>query len=376
MPLKVERNAIAVIDLFAGAGGFSVAASLAGHSVPLSVEMDEVCCTTIYENRRHTGHAVECADVLDITGADLRKLGRLSRTDPLIVVGGPPCQPFSKASYWTDPGDDSRYRRARARGHITMRPSAIVKAKPDERRDLLAEFQRLVVEARADGFVMENVASLLHPRNVKMFNRIVAGFERAGYRCNVVEASALHYGVPQKRSRIFVLGSRSSKPKSPAMKFRAADTSSGELPYVPSLASVLAPFSGAEFYEEGEVVEGRWAEHLRSVPPGWNYKHLTAWAGHPKPVFEAETRFWNFLLKLAPDQPSWTINANPGPWVGPFHWDSRRLRTPELAVIQSFPSNYIFHGNRRARVRQLGNAVPPLLASPMIESVANSIGGV
>lgn len=374
MRARKERGALAVVDLFAGAGGFSVAAAGAGYSVPLSVEIDELCCTTLYENRRHSNHAVECADVTAINGQDLRKLARLSQKSALILVGGPPCQPFSKASYWTDPGNDARYRRARARGQDADRPSPIVKARPDERRDLLGDFQRLVFEAKADGFVMENVSSLLHPRNIQMFNGILARFVAAGYQCNVIEASALHYGVPQKRSRVFVLGSLASMPKRPPQKFRASREDLGELPIAPAVGRILAPYAGAEFYEDGERVEGRWAEHLRSVPPGWNYKHHTAWAGHPDPVFETETRFWNFLLKLAPDQPSWTINANPGPWVGPFHWDSRRLRTPELAAIQTFPTGYVFHGNRRQRVRQLGNAVPPLLAQPMIESVARTLG--
>jgi DNA (cytosine-5)-methyltransferase 1 len=80
------------------------------------------------------------------------------------------------------------------------------------------------------------------------------------------------------------------------------------------------------FAEPEEVVAGRWAKQLREIPPGWNYKYLTAWAGHKNPLFDAETRFWHFLLKLHPDKPSWTVPANPGPWVGPFHWDSRRLR--------------------------------------------------
>lgn len=111
------------------------------------------------------------------------------------------------------------------------------------------------------------------------------------------------------------------------------------------------------------------------MPPGWNYKAHTAWGGHPNPTFVTETRFWNFLLKLSPDQPSWTIPANPGPWTGPFHWDSRRLRTPELAALQGFPPGYVFEGSRRERVRQIGNAAPPPLVEPMIRSVLQCLDG-
>ena len=100
------------------------------------------------------------------------------------------------------------------------------------------------------------------------------------------------------------------------------------------------------FVEPEEVVRGA-GRSTRAVPPGWNYKPHTAWAGHPNPTFVTETRFWNFLLKLSPDLPSWTIPASPGPWTGPFHWESRRLRTPELAALQGFPDGYVFAGSRR-----------------------------
>lgn len=360
---------IPVIDLFSGAGGFAVASKLAGADVRLSVELDLACCNTLEANLESAEHKIEQADVRKITGKNLRKLALLSNTEPLIIVGGPPCQPFSKASYWTDPGEDSAYRRARARGENTKKPEPITRARRDDRRDLLHDFHRLVTEAHADGFVMENVTSLLHPRNIKIFNKLLRSFDESGYFCTVVKAEATNYGVPQKRARVFILGSRYSNALAPNITHRANANDSFDLPPVPGVGKFIAPYSGSEFYEEGEEIEGRWANCLREIPPGWNYKHLTAWAGHPKPIFEAETRFWNFLLKLDPSAPSWTINANPGPWVGPFHWENRRLRTPELAAIQSFPKKYKFFGSRRERVRQIGNAVPPLLAKPMIESV-------
>ena len=75
---------------------------------------------------------------------------------------------------------------------------------------------------------------------------------------------------------------------------------------------------------------------------------------------------WNFLHKLHPDQPSITIAAQPGPWVGPFHWTNRRLRVPEIAAIQTFPENYRFAGNRRSIQKQIGNAVPCRLAEKMV----------
>ena len=101
--------------------------------------------------------------------------------------------------------------------------------------------------------------------------------------------------------------------------------------------------------------------------PGKNYLSL---CDGKKSNFIKNTRFWNFLLKLKPDLPSWTIAAQPGPWVGPFHWNNRRLRVPEIAAIQTFPKNYKFFGNRRSIQKQIGNAVPPLLGKAMIKYLA------
>jgi DNA (cytosine-5)-methyltransferase 1 len=133
---------------------------------------------------------------------------------------------------------------------------------------------------------------------------------------------------------------------------------------------VISRFDVARYAEDNEIPDGRWAKALRSVPPGQNYKALTAWAGHRKPLFIAETRFWNFLLKLHPELPSWTIAANPGPWVGPFHWSGRRLRVPELAALQGFPLRFKFIGSRREIRRQIGNAVPSPLAAAVIAKIA------
>ena len=80
------------------------------------------------------------------------------------------------------------------------------------------------------------------------------------------------------------------------------------------------------------------------------------------PLFGWRRRYWSFLLKLAKDRPSWTLQAHPGPATGPFHWESRRLSVEEMARLQTFPTNVRFAGNGLSIQRQLGNAVPSLLA--------------
>src|SRR3954471_13456912 len=107
-------NLIAVIDLFAGAGGLGVGAVDAGCRLRLSVDTDPWSCRTLAANAEMHGGRVLEADVLDLSGEVLRDEAGLAASDPLIVVGGAPCQPFSKAAYWLDSGDDAAYRRARA----------------------------------------------------------------------------------------------------------------------------------------------------------------------------------------------------------------------------------------------------------------------
>jgi DNA (cytosine-5)-methyltransferase 1 len=201
-----------------------------------------------------------------------------------------------------------------------------------------------------------------------------AAAHRRGYKTKFVSANAADYGVPQRRQRVFLLGSKHHRPDAPEATHAAAEIAEdeGRLPHAP-VGPALAPYAGEDFFEPEEVVEGRWAEHLKTVPPGGNYKAHTAWGGHPNPTWETETRYWNFLLKLSPELPSWTVNASPGPWTGPFHWDTRRLRTPELAALQTFPHGYRFEGTRRERVRQIGNAVPVLLAQRMVEAAVSAL---
>ncbi len=367
---------VPIIGLFSGAGGLEIGATLAGGDVRLSVELDRIACETLRLNPTfHSGNVLE-GDVSKLDGRSLRKLAGLSRRDACILVGGPPCQPFSKSSYWTDSGADSRYRRARSRGESSIpKPPQVTEARPDDRRSLVQEYLRLIVESDAQGFLFENVTSISHPRNKIVLDQFIEEAQNAKFQTVLLKANAADYGVPQKRHRIVVLGLRGAKPLLPTATH--SENATGDLfnlPYV-TVGEALADLSSDQYFESGEVVTGRYAKELLAVPPGQNYKALSAWAGHPNPVFEAETRFWNFLLKLDPNLPSWTIQATPGPWVGPFHWESRRLRTVELAALQTFPREYTFAGTRRDKIRQIGNAVPALMAQRIIEPLVSTLMG-
>lgn len=273
-----------------------------------------------------------------------------------IVIGGAPCQPFSKAGYWV--GNNTR------------------KGINDPRATLVDEYLRVVTDIQPDGFVFENVESLMHPTNKSIVDKFIEIIEENGYKYKIVRANALDYGVPQKRKRLFIIGTKGEFKRDEPIKTHGDPETcavTGLKPYA-TVGPFLEGFEGDEYFEEYEVTKGgTYYEDLCEVPPGQNYKALTAWAGYPNPKFVADKRFWSFLLKLSPDKPSWTITAQPGPWVGPFHWDNRRLRAPEAAAIQTFPRGYKFYGNRRSVQKQIGNAVPCLMGKAMIEFVKESL---
>ena len=140
----------------------------------------------------------------------------------------------------------------------------------------------------------------------------------------------------------------------------------GFQPYT-GVGAFISKYASDEFREPQEdASNGNYFYELTHVPPGKNYIALSKLKGYDGRKFRTGGRFWNFLHKLHPEEPSITIAAQPGPWVGPFHWDNRRLRVPEVAAIQTFPEGYKFFGNRRSVQKQIGNAVPCLLAEKMV----------
>jgi DNA (cytosine-5)-methyltransferase 1 len=165
---------------------------------------------------------------------------------------------------------------------------------------------------RADGFLFENVPSITHPRSRTILEALVGCAQSAKYETLLLRVNAVQYGVPQCRHRIMLLGLRQDKPTPPMpMHSESSERSPYTLPAVTG-GEALSRYQHPKYAEPDEVVTGRWADQLREILPDQNYKALTAWAGYPKPAFEAETRFWHFLLKLSPDLPSWTVPANRG----------------------------------------------------------------
>lgn len=350
------KQEIKAISLFSGAGGFDIGSHMAGIPVVFSIDIEEDCIETLKLNEIFKETKKVHGDLFDYSSEEIKASLGDNYNGKKILIGGAPCQPFSKNGYWVT--------------------NKVRKGIDDPRAKLVNQFLRVLIDIKPEGFVFENVESLLHPTNKIIVDSFLEIVKSEGFKTKVIRANALDYGVAQKRKRLFIIGTKGEfKDKEPVKTHFPPEIASKKnlQPYV-NVGEVINEFDTDEYFEEQELtVGGTYHEELKEVPPGMNYKALTAWAGYPNPKFVADKRFWNFLLKLHPEKPSWTITAQPGPWVGPFHWNSRRLRVPEIAAIQSFPKDYKFYGSRRSIQKQIGNAVPPLMAKAMINFLKESL---
>ncbi|WP_281730427.1 DNA cytosine methyltransferase [Metabacillus endolithicus] len=236
-------------------------------------------------------------------------------------------------------------------------------------RNMIGQYFRMIAELNPDGFILENVESILHPSNKEAVEAIEKGMDDLGYHFVLLRLNAADYGIPQKRKRVFFVASR--KPiydyLDPTHGIDKDRESNPDLLPHERVIDWIGKFDSPAYAEPTELNLGKYEKEVCSVPPGKNYIALTERAGYPNPKFVAGKRYWTFLLKLHPNLPSWTIIASPGSYEGPFHWTNRRLRIKELAAIQTFPEDYVFMGSPRSQRKQIGNAVPPLLGAKIVE---------
>jgi DNA (cytosine-5)-methyltransferase 1 len=228
---------------------------------------------------------------------------------------------------------------------------------------------------------MENVYGLAYQNQSRpFFDRLRAGIEGAGYSLTHGILNAADYGVPQNRQRLVLIGARNGqKLDLPTPTHWGEHERRVPQPWVSRLQPHVTAgqaFAGLQTNPEPEErVNGKYGHLLPEIPPGGNYLYYTAHKGHPEPLFAWRSRYWTFLLKLSPDRPAPTIQGQPGPYVGPFHWENRRLRVPELRRLHGFPDLYDFAGRRRHVQLQIGNAVPPPLARIVATAMRAQLAG-
>jgi DNA (cytosine-5)-methyltransferase 1 len=346
-----------VLSLFTGLGGLDFGFEAAGFDTRVAVEIDPLCCKSLRASRRWT--IIE-SDLLAISTDQVLSAGGLEAGDVDVLIGGPPCQPFSKSGWWKS-GDSLRL--------------------DDPRASTLRGYLRVLEEARPRSFLLENVEGLAFGGKDEGLRLLLSAVRRINaangtcYRPVVITLNAADFGVPQTRTRVFVIAARDGTvfeaPKATHHDLSLVDDESGREAWLTAWDAIGEMPNGDE---EGLALTGKWADLLPSIPEGQNYLWHTDRLGGV-PLFGWRRRYWNFLLKLAKNRPAWTIQAQPGPATGPFHWRNRRLSGPELARLQTFPRDITVVGNRGDVQRQIGNAVPSLLAEVLAREMRRQFFG-
>jgi DNA (cytosine-5)-methyltransferase 1 len=330
-----RRKLLQSLDLFTGAGGLTLGLGRAGFRPELAVEFDVNACDTfsgLFPTVRIEAKPVEELSFRRFEGIDL-------------VVGGPPCQPFSSGGKGLAARDE---------------------------RDMIPQFIRAVAEARPRAFLMENVSALFGSTHQEYLTRVLQSLSALGYELSTAVLNAAEYGVPQKRRRGFIVGQRKERFLFP----RPTHGPRGELPFLAAgfVLSVNAvngePNDSKVFYAktpdlrpspyDGQLFNGGG----RPIDLGAPCHTILASAGGNK------THFIDTLGLV----PAYHAHLSKGgkPRTGTLE-GGRRLTPEESALIQTFPRATKFCGARSSRYTQIGNAVPPLLAEALGRALRDAL---
>ena len=356
-----------VIDLFAGAGGLSLGFKNAGFKIISAVEIDKNLSQTYIKNFPETKIFEE--NIENINSKALLN----DHKDVDIVVGGPPCQGFSMSG-----------KRIRNNGIFLN----------DERNKLFKEFVRVIKDLRPSIFVMENVPGILNIFEGRTKNQILSIFKSIGYTTDVKILLAADYGVPQLRKRAFFIGNKFDiEPE-----FLFPEKLKNEKDYI----SVEQAIFDLPFIESGE---GEFESDYEKSPFS-NYQKLMrknskklfnhVSTKHDKKVIEIikmlnEGEGRNNLpknlqtksihsgayMRMVKKKPAYTITTRfDTPPVGRVTHPvaNRALTAREAARIQSFPDDFVFYGKKSHIGKQIGNAVPPLLANELAKNLKFRLG--
>jgi len=348
------KESLTAVSLFSGCGGLDLGFRNAGFEILVGVDNDSFSAESHAANFPDSSFFEgSIADFTQSRAEELVEPSKLRSVD--VLIGGPPCPPFSKSRFYR-----TEMPRAMADpvGEVTI-------------NGYIRTLRWLLPRA----FVLENVAGMAFKVHSETVAHIVSEAKELGYRCEFRVLNAADFGVPQIRQRFFLVGVREGdfnwpEPTNADPKHEVTS----DLPPWNTAGSVLNDLDTEELAsDDGHFAGGQHHDLLKLIPPGDNYLFLTAKRGYPEPQFEWRKRYWSFLLKLSPDLPSWTIQARRSNNMGPLHWRNRILRIEEVKRLQTFPDDWFLAGRLEEQWRQVGNAVPPVLASALASSIARHL---
>jgi DNA (cytosine-5)-methyltransferase 1 len=347
--MPTEHSAI---DLFCGAGGFSLGFRQAGFELLAALDNDKAARETYKFNFDLDPLGIDAAQ---ISGVQLLNAASVKRGECTAVIGGPPCQGFS----------------VQRRG-----------SRKDSRNNLVKVFLDLVLELRPRFFVIENVGGLLS-RHGREFHRYVEHTSASeGYRCFVEKLNAADFGIPQVRRRVLIIGERLDEgrsyfsfplPTHTPETYTTVRLAIGSLPPPPTDGSphpqIWNHFREARLSPTNLM-------RIKHIPEGGGREHLPSELALPCHTNNKKHRHLDVYGRLAWDKPAVTLTARFDSFTrGRFGHptEHRTITLREGARLQSFPDEFRFFGNREEIARQVGNAVPPVLARAIATSLLDAI---
>lgn len=357
---SVRNVKLTAIDLFAGAGGLSVAALNMGVDVRVAVENDPHACMTYRKNiieRLQATTELMATDITGICWKDLLDHGKLEPGGCDFLLGGPPCQGFSTH---------------RIKG-------AGIK---DPRNDLLFHYFRGVKAIRPKLFLVENVTGILWPRHADYLNRFLRSAKDAGYRVfDPTVLNARDYGVPQNRKRVFIVGARTDvqwtegwPPVPTHFDPRSEKVVAGKGAGWETASSVFnVPLKS----DDPNAVHMQHTPELvrvfRSTPKNGGSR---AQSSRVLPCHRKHDGHKDVYGRIDPDRPGPTmttgcVNPSKGRFVHPTA--NHAITARHAARFQTFPDDFVFEGGLMAAARQIGNAVPVLLGETVIRALVECV---
>lgn len=318
------------IDLFSGAGGFSLGFDKKGFQNVFSIDIEPSFCETYSYN--FPEHNLIQKDICGLSDSELKYLREYDEID--AVVGGPPCQGFSIA------------------GNIGR------KFIDDSRNRLFKEFVRVVKIIGPKFFVMENVARLYNHNKGATRKEIIIDFENLGYKVECKILNSADYGVPQVRKRVIFIGSK----KEQKIYFPEREVKNHL-----SVKEALSSYPKLESGEESSIPNHIAMSHSEQMLNKMSY--VGDGGNRDEIPIEIRPKSGDVrkYIKYSSNKPSVCVT---GDMRKIFHYEQNRaLTVRELARLQSFPDNFVFKGNRISQQQQVGNSVPPKMA----EAIASAI---
>lgn len=348
-----------ILDLFSGAGGFSCGLDMVeGFHTEVAIDFDKKAINTFEKN--FPGTICINGNICDEEVKE-KIVNAAKNRNVNMIIGGPPCQGFSLKGK-----------------NLGIK---------DPRNFLFQEYVNIVERLQPEIFIIENVKNLISSANGFFINQIHEEFVKLGYTLNHGILNAYNFGVPQTRERTIIIGTKNKK----GISLPDESSYSEKRTTVRDAISDLSYLESGEGNDISEYKNQAQSEYQRLLRNNNNILHNHKATSHSEFALEklkmippegdktsmpvelyGKQQFMTTWGRLVWDKPSPTIDTRfdtPSNGKNSHPYLNRSITPREAARIQSFPDNFIFYGNKCSICKQIGNAVPPLLAKAIGEHI-------